>query len=304
MKSAIVEQLAIRFGKPRKLDRSQSIFQFGGDKLLVYFRYSKKHARNTLFYGLRTEDLRRLEGRPSVICFLWEDQNEPVFLPFVEYEELFRSSRAARDGQFKVHIILRTQGADLSLPKVGRFAIDGYAGWESLERRFKTDDEQSPPTFSHSQVQSLLGAIGLAKDFDVWMPLADRDRVRRASSLKGPLIKNFPSGYNSIQDIVSQVDVIWIERGSSVLSALFEIEHSTTIYSGLLRFNDVRLLCPRLEPSFSIVADDERRTRFVRQLNRPTFQRSGLSDVCSFMKYEEVFYWHRQIVAKTTPLVR
>jgi hypothetical protein len=238
-----------------------------------------------------------------VICFLWENQKAPVFVPFVEYEELFRSSEPARDGQFKVHITLRSQGADLSLPKAGRFSIDAYFGWELLERRFKVDKTQDLPAFSHSQVQSLLGAIGLEKNFDVWLPLADRNRVRGASAFKGSFIKTFPSGYNSILDIISQVDVIWLERGSSQLSALFEIEHSTTIYSGLLRFNDVRLLCPRIEPSFSIVADDERRSRFARQLNRPTFQRSGLSDLCSFMKYEEVFYWHRQITFKPTRLV-
>jgi len=38
--------------------------------------------------------------------------------------------------------------------------------------------------------------------------------------------------------ILQEVDVIWIPPGSSELKALFEIEHSTAVYSGLLRFND------------------------------------------------------------------
>ena len=33
-----------------------------------------------------------------------------------------------------------------------------------------------------------------------------------------------------------------------------------------------------MEPTFSIVADEERRSTFLRHLNRPTFQRSGLSE--------------------------
>jgi hypothetical protein len=50
-------------------------------------RYSKKHARNSTFYGLRKVDLNALEGRCAILCFLWEEQPEPLFVPFSEFED-------------------------------------------------------------------------------------------------------------------------------------------------------------------------------------------------------------------------
>jgi len=303
MKIAAVAELEKRFGKARRLAKSQSLFQFGHD-FFVYFRYSKIHGANLLFYGLRSDDLRQLEGRCAVVCFLWDGQTEPVFMPFQEYEEIFRSAFPARDGQFKVHIRLGIDGVDLSLPKVGRFSLDAYLGWEFLDRFVKSRTLGRLPKMSHPQIQRWLSDIGFAKRFDVWIPLADRKRVRSITAGTQSFIKTFPSGFENVREILGQVDVIWIERGSSQLRALFEIEHSTTIYSGLLRFNDVRLVVPNMETTFSIVADDERRSTFQRQLNRPTFQRSGLNDFCRFMKYEEIYSWQLQATksASSNPL--
>lgn len=105
----------------------------------------------------------------------------------------------------------------------------------------------------------------------------------------------FPHKYELVRTILPEVDVLWMERGGGNLVALFEVEHSTSIYSGLLRFNDVHLIAPDLRSRFSIVAKDVRRSLFVRQINRPTFQRSGLFDLCSFMRYENVFDWYERI---------
>jgi hypothetical protein len=76
---------------------------------------------------------------------------------------------------------------------------------------------------------------------------------------------------------------------------MFEVEHSTPIYSGLLRFNDVHLVAPLLRPRFSVVANDARRDLFVRQLNRPTFRLSGLRELCTFLDYKDVFGWYTRV---------
>jgi hypothetical protein len=95
--------------------------------------------------------------------------------------------------------------------------------------------------------------------------------------------------------IIQEIDVIWVARGSSVPAAFFEVEHSTPIYSALLRFNDVHLTAPRLGARYSVVANDARHSLFVRQLARPTFAASGLRDHCTFLEYADVFAWHRRI---------
>jgi hypothetical protein len=74
---------------------------------------------------------------------------------------------------------------------------------------------------------------------------------------------------------------------------MFEVEHSTPIYSGLLRFNDIFLVSPRLGARFTVVSNDERRSLFTRQLNRPTFKLSKLDEHCTFLDYASVYSWHQ-----------
>src|ERR1039457_1489973 len=98
-KPKLLAELKTRYGSIRKLDASQSLFELGDGAMRLYLRYSKLHKRNEAFYGLRSEDLQKLEGMPAVICFLWDGQAEPLFVPFSEYEEVFQTCLPARDGQ-------------------------------------------------------------------------------------------------------------------------------------------------------------------------------------------------------------
>jgi hypothetical protein len=45
-----------------------------------------------------------------------------------------------------------------------------------------------------------------------------------------------------VEPVLSEVDVVWVRRGAGDLVALFDVEHTTSVYSGLLRFNDVHLI--------------------------------------------------------------
>jgi hypothetical protein len=100
----------------------------------------------------------------------------------------------------------------------------------------------------------------------------------------------------SILSILPEIDVIWLQPGSNNVKALFEVEYSTPIYPGLLRFNDFHLVSPGTTTRFSIVSNDTRRGLFVRQINRPTFRTSGLSERCTFLEYVDVFGWFRRMV--------
>jgi hypothetical protein len=82
IKESFVRELSKRFGKSQKLEGSKSLFEIGNGAARVYIRYSKIHKRNETFYGLRQEDLKRLEGFLSFVCFLWDGQAEPLLVPF------------------------------------------------------------------------------------------------------------------------------------------------------------------------------------------------------------------------------
>jgi len=99
----------------------------------------------------------------------------------------------------------------------------------------------------------------------------------------------------SVSTSIREVDVIWIQRGSSEIRALFEVEHSTPIYSGLLRLNDLYLIEPKINPNYNIVSNYLRKSAFLRQINRPTFTHSGLSKICNFLEYKDLYYWFDRI---------
>lgn len=292
-KALFLEQLTSRYGKVKQLPGSLSLFEIGEGLARVYIRYSKVHERNRTFYGLRQEDLRQLEGFSSVICFLWNTQTQPVLIPFSDFEDVFNALTPASDGQFKAQIY-QDDGMELYLAKAGRFNIEGFCGWHDLEDIIDKSRISILPDLSHSQVQTLIGAIGRIKGYDIWVPPNDRNRLDWALADSFTCKNILPPRYDKITDVVKEVDVIWLERGSSELKALFEVEHSTPIYSGLLRLNDLYLIEPHLKSKFSIVSNDMRRSLFLRQINRPTFKMSGLSDVCSFLEYRDVYSWYNR----------
>ncbi|MBE9566138.1 MAG: hypothetical protein IMF16_05270 [Proteobacteria bacterium] len=149
-----------------------------------------------------------------------------------------------------------------------------------------------PVGLTHSEVQALLAEIGTAKKYDVWLPRNDRGRVETLCAPREDM--HISDQY--LQSAIEQLDVVWLGRGSNEPEALFEVEHSTSIYSGLLRFNDIYLsLGPGKPVRYTIVSDEKRRSAYARQLNRPTFRASSLSETCTFLDYANVFHWHRRL---------
>jgi len=242
---------------------------------------------------LRQIDLQMLEGHESYICFLWDDQSNPLIIPFSDFEEVFRNLSPAGDGQYKVQVYDQLSGIELYIANAGRFNVESYIGWQILELAI-AEKHDAIPTLTHHQVQTLLGLIGSKKGYDIWIPQNDRARLDSSFSGTCTLSSELPVSLNPIKEIVENIDVIWIKKGAAA-SAFFEVEHSTPIYSGLLRFNDVWLLGPLPNTRFGIVSNDERRELFVRQINRPTFKSSGLSECCNFFEYQNVFNWYRRL---------
>lgn len=251
------------------------------------------HPRSQTFFGLRRDDLRLLEGRVAFISLLWDGQPEPLLIPFADFEEVFNESQPAADGQYKVQVYPREDAAVLYIARAGRFNVEGYFGWSRLEEALR--GAPAHPPLSHPQVQTLLGAIGAAKQFDVWVPANNRAGLDWSLTVPYRHVDNLPPGFEAVQSILREIDVVWVRRGSPGLAAVYEVEHSTPIYSGLLRLNDVRLTNPQID-RLTVVSNELRRSAFVRQLNRPTFVSSSLSSVCTFLEYSEVFDWHRRVV--------
>jgi len=294
-KIIFLDQLKKKFGPLKKLDNSRSLFSICNDSIRIYIRYSKVHSTNKTFFGLRKDDLLTLEGHQSIICFLWDNQAEPLLIPFIQFENVFQSVLPASDGQYKVQVFIQDDATELYIAKAGRFNVEGFFGWRELDNIIDANKYRNIPEFTHSQIQTFLGAIGAYKGYDIWIPSYDRAKLDCTIVDHSLLRAILPYGLDNIQSIIQEVDVIWIKKGGTDVKALFEVEHSTPIYSALLRFNDIHLVTHGIRPRYSVVANNSRRDVFVKQLNRPTFVTSGLNELCNFLEYINVFGWYNRV---------
>jgi len=290
IKERFLQDIRIKYGQITKINNSLSLFKIIGTDIFLYTRYSKIHQNSKTFYGLRKSDLDLLKGHPSLICFLWDMQHEPLLIPYSEFEDIFDSISPAGDGQYKVQIFFEDRGTELYIPTVGRFGVDFYFGWNAIVDLINSSNSRTIPDLNHSQIQTLIGSIGYRKNYDIWIPINDRKSLDWNLTSEFSIKNNISSDLSSIKNIIEEVDVIWIEKSNRV-HAFFEVEHSTPIYSGLLRFNDIHLELPNRPLNFNIVANIERKTLFTKQINRPTFNHSGLKDMCTFYDYENIYSW-------------
>ena len=149
-------------------------------------------------------------------------------------------------------------------------------------------DEGEPEGASrtHSEIQAKLRDIGVFEGFDVWV--ADRGTLWDGEPLGVGCLADLPVvAAERTRAVMRNIDVIWFRRGAGHPVRFFEIEHSTTVYSGLLRFNDVMIDFPI--PEAFVVGDGEKTQRkFEREIARRTFEHSGLIEVTKFLLYEQV----------------
>jgi type II restriction enzyme len=184
---------------------------------------------------------------------------------------------------------------ELYLPKMGHFNLDAFGGLEALHPENFSDSAKTAAALSHWQAQTLLCGIGVFRGYGIYVPPNNVETLDWNLTPKFQPVSSLPSFVTGRTRFASEIDVIWLDHKHDAIAAAFEVEHSTPVYSGLLRFNDVLLTCPSAN-RFFVVSNDSRRDLFARQLQRPTFQRSGLSEVASFLDYSNIFDWHKRLI--------
>jgi predicted RNA-binding protein with PUA-like domain len=141
---------------------------------------------------------------------------------------------------------------------------------------------------SHDMVQWQLLRLGRALGCDVWASTDARGREHEGERFSSLCIDQLPVlGFSDATiGLIRNIDVLWL-RGSSIVAA-FEIEHTTSIYSGLLRMSDLVVLQPNIAIDLYIVAPSARRDQVFRQLRRPTFDRlpRPLRQIVRFIPYD------------------
>jgi hypothetical protein len=162
-------------------------------------------------------------------------------------------------------------------------------------KRVSTEVAPLPPEKSapeedseHSKAQNALIELGKITGCSVWVASNDKNRSYNGKILGAQCLDKLPNMGLSDEASrkISLIDVIWIKQNAPI--AAFEVETTTSIYSGILRMSDLISLVPALNVKLYIVAPKERQDRVVSELTRPTFKRIGLNDYCKFIPLEEL----------------
>lgn len=142
------------------------------------------------------------------------------------------------------------------------------------------------------QMQALLAQIGERMNLKIWLPRNDRQRVLEFwhPEANSSLLDRLPLNYDDVTlRTIENIDVLWI-RNRSIIRA-FEVEHTTSIYSGILRMADLMALQPNLSIKANIVAPLERRVKVMQEIKRPVFallEKGPLAESCTYLSYESV----------------
>lgn len=153
------------------------------------------------------------------------------------------------------------------------------------------EQESNNDKVTHQEIQWLLLKLGSNLNLEVWVASNDKNRSYNGYNFQDipRLRKSLPMQFdNATNKTIEKIDVLWLE-GDTIISA-FEVEHTTSIYSGLLRMADLVSMQPNINIDLFIVAPDERRDKVFEEINRPTFAKlkRPLPKLCKYIPYSEL----------------
>ena len=142
----------------------------------------------------------------------------------------------------------------------------------------------------HTQIQYLLIKIGRALKYDVHVARNDRHCSCNGESFALLTVPELPShGWPpDVVETIRLIDVLWLRPGTGEMVSAFEVEKSTSIYSGILRMEDLARSIPSGSAAFYLVAPRQREKEVLSQMQRPSF-RKHLSDISlSYIGFDDL----------------
>lgn len=226
---------------------------------------------------------------------------------------------AMRQGMFALNAQYRTllsndMGAIAGLMfdiGAGRYVLphadDGGSGWQDALAQVRAENMAWVKTLAiaqendhtHTEIQGWLRDLGKALGYDVWVASNDKNRLYLGSRLSEGCLVNLPDPIRASEavDTVSLIDILWVSKDSEKIVAAFEVEHSTSIYSGIVRMLDLALGVPEHEDAaFFLVAPDVREQDVRSQFARPAFSRVSKLDV-RYLGYSQLRQ-HKEAIAR------
>lgn len=131
----------------------------------------------------------------------------------------------------------------------------------------------------HNEMQYHLLKIGVSLGFDVTPATNDKNKSYGGENFSFISINKLPElpTDKDTQNTIKLIDVLWFKKGTNKIIGAFEVEKSTSIYSGILRLSDLYFSISDGEELFYIIIPDSREKDVVQQLNRPVIKNSKIS---------------------------
>lgn len=285
----VLGTLESRDGKQDRVGRAR-LLKFG-NSLTCSTNYSKLLKGNRFFYAIPREVIKETFAYPKTlhgdfVLLVCGSANKVLVLPrqliFQVLQDVptRRVDVYLRDGEFFLktanHSRLDVTKYLNAFPKPGPI--------EPVPEETVSEPQQTERV--HLKMQLALAKLGHAEGCSVWVPANDRNRLYRNESLVDYTVPRLPNfGFDdNTRRIVQNIDVLWLNK--NVVRKAFEVESSTTIYSGLLRMNDLVVSQPYNQIDLYVVTSSARRQKLFNQLIRPSFQQ--LLPRCEFLSFEFV----------------
>lgn len=171
-------------------------------------------------------------------------------------------------------------GSNKILVGDGQFLADGDRA--KIERQLQKRHSQvlfeKEEEDLHTEMQWHLLKIGDALGYDVISASNDRSKSFNGNSFSFLGLSDFPEMEinQDIYNTINLIDVIWFEKNSNKIVSAFEVEKSTSIYSGILRLTDLSFSFADNRTTLFLVVPDEREKEVLLQLTRPAIRKNNI----------------------------
>jgi hypothetical protein len=226
---------------------------------VAFFSGPKDRGKFNGFVRRSPNRFQRAEDGALVLDLLRRAESQPVPRPVdpkkLACKPLYRVEQ--RHGKAKVPVTIAVPEREEEAPTPGAPA------------------EQVASTTRHTEMQYYLLQLGADMGLDLWVARNDRSKLWNGAASRCDT-PNARGGANPVQRRHEQNHRTHrraLVRGNSIVAA-FEIESTTSIYSGLLRMSDLLALQPNIDIRLYLVAPDDRRDKVEQEILRPTYSKA------------------------------
>lgn len=159
--------------------------------------------------------------------------------------------------------------------------------------------EGLPNHRQHLLIQHQIAEWGLKNNRRVHVAINDKSKIKEYLP---KILEDIPKFHEeSILNIARRIDVLFFDEERDILTHAFEVEHTSAMYSGLLRLNDIAERYPYEKAKYYIISDEDNRRKFEQELDRPSFYMLRKRN-CTFRNYDEVNEEWKHLQSRRTPI--